>query len=54
MTKLIDADAILKRPESLVHQHVPDIQPYGHLIRMPIALAERHQRFDRQRDHSNQ
>jgi starvation-inducible DNA-binding protein len=40
MSKPIDADAILKRAEPLVHQHVPEIQPYGHLIRMPIALSE--------------
>jgi starvation-inducible DNA-binding protein len=40
MTKMIDAGAILKRAEPLVHQHVPEIQPYGHLIRMPIALSE--------------
>ena len=40
MTQMIDADAILKRAEPLVHQHVPEIQPYGHLIRMPIALSE--------------
>jgi starvation-inducible DNA-binding protein len=40
MTKMIDADAIQKRAEPLVHQHVPEIQPYGHLIRMPIALSE--------------
>ena len=40
MTKAIDADTILKRSEPLVHQHVPEIQPYGHLIRMPIALSE--------------
>lgn len=40
MTKMIDADAILKRAEPLVHQHVPEIQPYGHRIWMPIALSE--------------
>ena len=40
MTKTIDADIILKRAEPLVHQHAPEIQPYGHLIRMPIALSE--------------
>ncbi len=40
MTKTIDADTILKRAEPLLHQHVPEIQPYGHLIRMPIALSE--------------
>jgi starvation-inducible DNA-binding protein len=40
MSKPIDADAVLKRAEPLVHQHAPEIQPYGHLIRMPIALSE--------------
>lgn len=40
MTKMIDADTILKRAEPLVHQHAHEIQPYGHLIRMPIALSE--------------
>ncbi len=40
MSKPIDADTIMKRAEPLVHQHVPEIQPYGHLIRMPIALSE--------------
>jgi starvation-inducible DNA-binding protein len=40
MKKSIDADIILKRAEPLVHQHAPEIQPYGHLIRMPIALSE--------------
>jgi len=40
MAKTVDADTILKRAEPLVHQHAPEIQPYGHLIRMPIALSE--------------
>jgi starvation-inducible DNA-binding protein len=40
MTKTIDADALLKRAEPLVYQHAPEIQPYGHLVRMPIALSE--------------
>src|SRR6476620_2151350 len=40
MSKPIDADTIMKRAEPLVHQHVPEIQPYGHLIRMPSALSE--------------
>jgi starvation-inducible DNA-binding protein len=40
MKKSLDADIILKRAEPLVHQHAPEIQPYGHLIRMPIALSE--------------
>ena len=35
-----DADAILNRAKPLAHQHAHEIQPYGHLIRLPIALAE--------------
>jgi starvation-inducible DNA-binding protein len=41
MNKPVDADIILKRAEPLVHQHAPEIQPFGHLIRMPIALSEK-------------
>jgi starvation-inducible DNA-binding protein len=40
MTRTIEADFVLKAAEPLVHQHAPEIQPYGHIIRMPIALAE--------------
>jgi len=40
MTKTIDADFVLKAAEPLVHQHAPEIQPYGHIVRMPIALPE--------------
>ena len=40
MTKSIEADAILTAAEPLVHQHAPEIEPYGHVIRMPIALPE--------------
>lgn len=40
MTKSIEADVILTAAEPLVHQHAPEIQVYGHLIRMPIALPE--------------
>ena len=40
MTKPIDAAAALKRAEPLVHQHAHEIQPFGHLVRMPIALSE--------------
>ena len=40
MTKSIEADVLLRAAEPLVHQHAPEIQPYGHLIRMPIALPE--------------
>src|SRR5262249_62411997 len=37
---VMDADTVLKAAEPVVGQHAPEIQPYGHLIRMPIALAE--------------
>src|SRR3954451_4572338 len=41
MTKaILDADEILKHATPVVHQKAHEIQPYGHLIRMPIALAE--------------
>jgi starvation-inducible DNA-binding protein len=41
MTKsTLDADAILKRATPVTHQHAHEIQPFGHLVRMPIALSE--------------
>src|ERR1043165_7068076 len=41
MTKaILDADEILKHATPLVHQKAHETQPFGHLIRMPIALAE--------------
>ena len=41
MSKAIqDAAAILQHASPLVHQTAHEMQPYGHLIRMPIALAE--------------
>ena len=36
----LDADEILQHASPVVHQTGHEIQPYGHLIRMPIALAE--------------
>jgi starvation-inducible DNA-binding protein len=38
--KTLDADEILMRAQPLVHQHAHEIQPYGHLVRLPIALSE--------------
>jgi starvation-inducible DNA-binding protein len=40
MTKTIEADFVLKAAEPLVHQHAPEIQPYGRIVRMPLALSE--------------
>jgi starvation-inducible DNA-binding protein len=36
----LDAEAILKRAQPLTHQQAHEIQPFGHLVRMPIALSE--------------
>jgi len=38
--KTLDADAIMARVTPLVHQAAHEIQPFGHLVRMPIALSE--------------
>ncbi|PYR92655.1 MAG: DNA starvation/stationary phase protection protein [Acidobacteria bacterium] len=38
--KTLDAEAIMVRATPAAHQHAPEIQPYGHLVRMPIALSE--------------
>src|SRR5262245_16199992 len=38
--KTLDAEAIMERAKPLAHQHAPELQPYGHLVRMPIALSE--------------
>src|SRR5262245_52620327 len=38
--KTLDADAIMSRVTPLDHQHAHEIQPFGHLVRMPIALSE--------------
>jgi starvation-inducible DNA-binding protein len=41
MTKAtFDAEAILKRSTPLTHQQAHEIQPFGRLVRMPIALSE--------------
>jgi len=37
---VIDAEAVLNRAKPLAHQQAPEIQPYGHLVKLPIALAE--------------
>src|SRR5262249_14727581 len=41
MTKsTLDGDLILKRPPPITHPHGHEIQPFGRLVRMPIALSE--------------
>src|SRR5882672_8469303 len=38
--KTLDADTIIARATPVAHQHAHEIQPFGHLVRMPIALSE--------------
>ena len=41
MTKrVIDAETILNQAKPLAHQQAHEIQPFGHLVKLPIALAE--------------
>src|ERR1700756_868087 len=37
---ILDADTILKRATPVTGQHAHEIQPFGRLVRMPIALSE--------------
>jgi len=37
---ILDADEILQHASPITHQQGHEIQPWGHLVRMPIALAE--------------
>jgi starvation-inducible DNA-binding protein len=37
---ILDADEIMQHATPVAHQHGHEIQPWGHVIRMPIALAE--------------
>jgi starvation-inducible DNA-binding protein len=38
--KTLDAEAILARATPLAHQQAHEIQPFGHLVKMPLALSE--------------
>jgi len=38
--KTFDAETILNRAQPLMHQEAHEIQPFGHLVRLPIALSE--------------
>jgi starvation-inducible DNA-binding protein len=38
--KTLDADAIMVRATPIAHQQAHEIQPFGHLVRMSIALSE--------------
>ena len=42
MTKItIDTDTLLNHAKPITGQHAHQIQPFGHLVTMPIALADR-------------
>ena len=38
--KTLDADAIVAHARPLAHQQAHEIQPFGHLVKLPIALSE--------------
>jgi starvation-inducible DNA-binding protein len=38
--QVLDADVIMARATPVTHQKAHEIQPFGHIVRMPIALAE--------------
>jgi starvation-inducible DNA-binding protein len=40
MSNTTEADDLLQRARPVVHQRAHDTQPYGHLAKLPIALAE--------------
>jgi len=40
MTKTLDADQILYRAAPLQGRRAHEIQPFGHIVKMPIALGE--------------
>ena len=40
MSKTLDAETVMRRATPLAHQHAHEMQPFGHLVRMPIALSE--------------
>jgi len=39
--KTLDADVIMEKATPKAHQQAPEMQPYGHIVRMPIALSEK-------------
>jgi starvation-inducible DNA-binding protein len=39
-TRLLDVDLILSRARPAATQHAPEMQPFGHIVKLPIGLAE--------------
>ncbi len=40
VAKVLDADEIMQHARPLLHQHAQETQPYGHVLKLPIALSE--------------
>src|ERR1700674_2936008 len=40
ISKTLDADAIMAHARPVIHQEAHEIQPFGHLVKLPIALSE--------------
>jgi starvation-inducible DNA-binding protein len=40
MSTTLDVDNIIRHAGPVLHQHGHEIQPFGHLVKLPIALAE--------------
>ena len=38
--RTLDSDALLAKAAPIVHQHAHESQPYGRLVKLPIALSE--------------
>jgi starvation-inducible DNA-binding protein len=38
--RMTDAETILNQAKPITHQQAHEIQPFGHLVKLPIALAE--------------
>jgi starvation-inducible DNA-binding protein len=38
--RTLDSEAVLAKATPLTRQHAHEIQPYGHLVKLPIALSE--------------
>lgn len=40
MAKILDVDDVLKHASPVLHQEAHESQPFGHLIKLPIALSD--------------
>jgi len=40
MSTTLDVDSIIRQAGPVLNQHGHEIQPFGHLVKLPIALAE--------------